>query len=598
MAKKKILSKEQLEEINDCYINKLWNRDQICNYFGFSPTFFKKLIKENLVQKKNNDQIQATMKKTTEERYGESTYRNSDLAKKTCLEKYGDENYRNGESISQTKIEQFKDIDIKEEYINKVKQTKLERYGDCNYTNIEQANKTKQLKALEDDNYKKSIQDKSKQTRLDRYGDENYNNKEQISAKLQEKYSIPEVKEEVLNKIKKTKMENYGNENYNNVIKRKQTLKKRYDDENYFNRKKSINNSLLVNGTKYFSQKDINHYDIWENQDKFVEYLKDNSNQTYIELATFFNVDRTTINQRVVDNNLQEYVKYSAGMSHYEYDIKEFLIQECNIIDLDIIMHEKDAIKPLEIDIYIPSRKMGIEFNGDYWHCDIQEKFQDHNGRSTTHQKKSLKAEEKGIFLFQIFEYERNNPVEQQNIKNRLKTLFLQNTQKIGARKCILQEISKKQKKDFLNENHIQGNDHSNRQYGLFYQNELVACMTFVKPKNKKYTWELSRFCNKHNCTIQGGASKLFTHFVSLLQQGDTISSYNDITKTKGDIYKTLGFDCVSINNPNYVWMNLNTGDIRSRYQEQEAGEVERMHLQGYHRICDCGTKTWVYTVK
>lgn len=106
----------------------------------------------------------------------------------------------------------------------------------------------------------------------------------------------------------------------------------------------------------------------------------------------------------------------------------------------------------------------------------------------------------------------------------------------------------------------------------------------------------MSRFCNLHGYCVRGGASKLFKYFVDQLKAGDTISSYNDITKTKGDIYKILGFQCVSINQPNYVWINFNTSDIRTRYQEQTAGEVKRMHDAGYHRICDCGTKTWVYT--
>ena len=82
------------------------------------------------------------------------------------------------------------------------------------------------------------------------------------------------------------------------------------------------------------------------------------------------------------------------------------------------------------------------------------------------------------------------------------------------------------------------------------------------------------------------------------MKVGEKVVSYNDITKTKGDIYKILGFECASINEPNYWWVNFDTMDIRSRYQEQEAGEVERMHSQGYHRICDCGTRTWVYTKK
>ena len=70
MAKKLILSKEQLNEINDCYINKLWSSEQICNYFGFSTTYFKRLIKDNLVQRKTEEQRQKTMRKTTEQRFG------------------------------------------------------------------------------------------------------------------------------------------------------------------------------------------------------------------------------------------------------------------------------------------------------------------------------------------------------------------------------------------------------------------------------------------------------------------------------------------------------------------------------------------------
>ena len=160
-------------------------------------------------------------------------------------------------------------------------------------------------------------------------------------------------------------------------------------------------------------------------------------------------------------------------------------------------------------------------------------------------------------------------------------------------------ELGVSERSDFLNLNHIQGNCGSSISYGLRYQGELVACMCFSHPKSEKYTWELSRFCTKRGTTVQGGASKLFKEFIKRnLSAGDTVSSYNDITKTKGDLYRILGFELISINSPNYVWINFTTKDVRTRYQEQEAGEVERMHSLGYHRVCDCGTKTWVYTVK
>ena len=262
-----------------------------------------------------------------------------------------------------------------------------------------------------------------------------------------------------------------------------------------------------------------------------------------------------------------------------------------------------------EIDIYLPDYKVGIEFNGEYWHCDLHEKFQDHSGRSHYHQDKSLEAEGQGIFLFHIFEHEwdemwttKNSKFQNshENIINRRGNILTQTKNHIPARKCEIREIIKEQKKDFLNKNHIQGNEHTGSYaLGLFYEDQLVSCMCFGHSKFSRYNYELTRFATIHDTVVQGGASKLFKYFIdNKMKVGEKVVSYNDITKTKGDIYKILGFECASINEPNYWWVNFDTMDIRSRYQEQEAGEVERMHSQGYHRICDCGTRTWVYTKK
>lgn len=347
-------------------------------------------------------------------------------------------------------------------------------------------------------------------------------------------------------------------------------------------------------GVRDNHQAHINHIDIWDDDilfAKFVESFSPNNSPTVKDLCLYFNVDKTSVLNKVHRLGLEEHIKFYFSRSHYEDEIISYL-KSLGIND--IIPNAKGIIDKFEIDVYVPQSKLGIEFNGDYWHSDIY--HTDHGGRTTYHQDKSLLAEEKGIFLFQIFEHEWNNSIERKNIESRLRTILQMNAVRIPARKCRVVKLTKQEKKDFLNVNHIQGNDHSSEQYGLIYDGELVSCMTFVHPKNGKYTWELTRFCNKHGCVVQGGASKLFKHFIEGLSVGDTVSSYNDITKTKGDLYRVLGFECVSVNQPNYIWMNFQTEDIRTRYQEQAGGEAERMHNQGYHRICDCGTKTWVYT--
>lgn len=408
-----------------------------------------------------------------------------------------------------------------------------------------------------------SVIEKRQDTMIERYGVENC-------------MQLDSIKE----KIKATNLERYGVCNFSQT-------------EEY--KKKVVKTNIERFGTPNHMQQNMTHLDEWNNKELFLETLKSMpSKPTAYELMIYFNLtDRTVVYEKIKKWDLQDYVELNPSRSCYEDEIIRFL----NELGFhDIITNDRSLLDGQEIDIYVPEKKFGIEFNGDYWHSDLY--FNDHNGRSTHHQQKSLTAESKGIFLFHIFEHEWLDRTEQANIKNRIKSVLCKNTEKIPARKCTIVDLTKEQKKQFLDINHIQGNDHSSKQYGLVYENEIVACMTFVHPKNNKYTWELSRFCNKHDCTVQGGASKLFSYFVKTLRSGDTVSSYNDITKTKGDLYKTLGFECVSINQPNYVWINFHTKDIKTRYQEQAGGEVERMHSQGYNRVCDCGTKTWVYTVK
>ena len=401
---------------------------------------------------------------------------------------------------------------------------------------------------------------------------------------------------------KKTIKEKYGVEYLlqNKEIKKKkeETCLSKWGDTQPLRSSVYKEKKLEELGFYYQQQKNVSNSEIWKEDSVFIDFLKNNTMDTF-ELAKFFNVDPSVIRDRAVKLNVQDLVKQLGGKSKYEDEIVEILIKECGIKKEQIKRHIRHGIFPdaREVDIYIPDYKFGIEFNGNYWHCDLQLKFQDHGGRSRMHQQKSLDAEKSGVFIFNIFEYEWLDLDNKEKIVKRIKHILKKDySHKIPAKKCVVKEISVEEKKKFLNQNHIQGNDRSKIALGLFYGDELVACMTFVSPKTKKYTWELSRFCCKKEYTIQGAASKLFKYFLTnFCLDNTTIVSYNDIGKTTGKIYELLGFRLQSINPPNYIWINFSTGDIRTRYQEQKGGEKERMHSLGYHRICDCGTKTWVY---
>lgn len=427
------------------------------------------------------------------------------------------------------------------------------------------------------------VQQKLKDSFNKKYGTDNPMKvpeiKDKVSQTCLEKYGTKYASQnkDVQQKIKLTCLEKYGV----TCSLQQPDIKKKYQEK-----------FLIEHDGKNFNQEHIEHYDIWNSQQLFRDFLqKKEKKPTVRELMSFFNVSDVSIGNKAEQFHLKDLINFSPSRSKYEDELV-YLLNQWGIKRVEI--NNTSILDGKEIDIYLPDYKIGIEFNGDYWHSDIF--LTDHNGRTTSHQEKSLKALEKGVFLFHIFEREWNNSECQTKIIDRLKTILLLNTIKVPARKCDIVSLSKKEKKEFLDRNHIQGNDHCSVQIGLKYQGELVSCMTFIPSKNKKYTWELSRFCNKKGYIVQGSASKIFKYFLSSINLGDTIVSYNDITKTSGKIYEILGFQCISINQPNYVWINFNTKDIRSRYQEQDSGEVERMHNQNYHRVCDCGTKTWVYT--
>jgi hypothetical protein len=237
----------------------------------------------------------------------------------------------------------------------------------------------------------------------------------------------------------------------------------------------------------------------------------------------------------------------------------------------------------------LPDYKIGIEFNGSYWHSEEYKS-------PAYHQKKSLLAEDKGIFLYHIFEYEWVDPVMKQKIIDQLQNLLGKNKNKVYARKCEIREVNSRDKKEFISKYHIQSDSKSKVNIGLYFENELISIMTFDKPRfTKEYEWEIVRFCSKSDLNVIGSASKLFKYFVNnYLNDGECILSYSHICKTRGKIYETLGFELKNISRPGYVWW-LKDNEYKTRYQTMMINETKIMTEKGYIKIYDCGNKVWIY---
>lgn len=114
--------------------------------------------------------------------------------------------------------------------------------------------------------------------------------------------------------------------------------------------------------------------------------------------------------------------------------------------------------------------------------------------------------------------------------------------------------------------------------------------------------YELSRFCNKLNTNVIGGADKLLKYFIKTYQPKQIIS-YADRRWSQGNLYQKLGFKETHINKPNYWYI---IGKIRKHrfgfrknllkkqgFDTENKTEHEIMLGRKIYRIYDCGTITY-----
>jgi len=227
---------------------------------------------------------------------------------------------------------------------------------------------------------------------------------------------------------------------------------------------------------------------------------------------------------------------------------------------------------PLELDIFIPDLSLAIEYCGIYWHSERKGKGEDY------HAYKHIECEKKNIQLVTIFEDEWiNNP---SLVKSRILTQLDSAPNRIGARKCVFSAVDQETSDAFCNKNHTEGSGLTDHAYGLYYNNELVSIMTFTNIADDEY--ELTRFCSIQNTVVQGSVSKLFNHFVKLMNP-KIVTTYSDKRWNTGDVYETLGFTFASYIEPKFWYISYNM------LKTTENTAVQK------NKIWDCGHDSWIW---
>lgn len=300
--------------------------------------------------------------------------------------------------------------------------------------------------------------------------------------------------------------------------------------------------------------------------ENIIESLKTELNRKpyFFELAERLNVVESAVYNYLNKYKLSNSIGHPEG-SKYEAELIRILGEKFN----NIITHDRDILQGRELDIYIPEIKIAIEFNGTFWHCNLQ-KYRNY------HQDKTIDCAKKGIRLIHIFEYEWKNP----DIKNKLINMLVKDTIKIGARHTYIKEINTSIEKEFLDKYHLSGYASSSVKLGCFKKDthELLGVMTFGKPRfNSDYEYEIIRLCWRDDVQVIGGLNKLFKYFLNNFNP-KSIMTYSDISKFTGNCYSKIGFktSANSITEPNYKWVSLNSDIVLTRYQTQKQKLVDK----------------------
>lgn len=199
----------------------------------------------------------------------------------------------------------------------------------------------------------------------------------------------------------------------------------------------------------------------------------------------------------------------------------------------------------LELDGYIPEKKIAFEFDGVYFH-------QNKSGLE-----KYILCEKQGIRLIRVFDVQWMDT----HTREILKSIILASLGKgkiVYARNCEFREVEHPLARLFLEENHLQGYSQFSKAYGLFEKNQLVQLVTFqIKSNHNNSECELNRMVTLKGYRVLGGFSKLVKHSFEKLNV-EKITSYIDHMIFNGESYYKVGFTKEKDLPPveYYVWRN------------------------------------------
>lgn len=229
----------------------------------------------------------------------------------------------------------------------------------------------------------------------------------------------------------------------------------------------------------------------------------------------------------------------------------------------------------MEIDLYMPSKKIGIEYNGLHWHTE------EYNKNNLYHVNKTNKCNELGIGLIHVFEDEYTYKKEAV-ISRICHVLNIRNDKKIDARKCKISEINNNDAEEFTIKNGIENFVSSKIHIGAFFNGEIVAILS-LNEMDKNH-WLITNLVSNYKFICRGVCGKLLSYF-KRKYTWNTIKAFADRRWTINEnesVYAKMGFVFDGTTEPDYEYV------IDKKRVDKATCKKDEKTLEN-KKIWDCG---------
>jgi len=259
--------------------------------------------------------------------------------------------------------------------------------------------------------------------------------------------------------------------------------------------------------------------------------------------------------------------KKPHGVSNEETEVLNMIILE--FPGTKVYRSNREILHGREIDIYLPDKKLGLEFNGLYYH-------NSNTKNENYHLSKTVCCELQGIQLIHIFS-------DEWEMKKSLVIDLIRKTlgkyQEINYKDCKAVKLTKAEGHNFIDNCDLTGDDISATDYvGLLYNNDLVAVMSYKETEDETV---ILKYAERKSIKVFFGVYAL----LELIDSDKPYKSYVDRRFSLGLDFLDAGFNKIDATNPK-PWYTL---DYKHKTDTLKLTESEAKEA-GYSIIYDCGS--------